>query len=163
MRMFSLPAPLNAFRGNVLDISHRFRIPPFSTLIRPRRAVSPCSPFPVPPCLASSRFPSRLIASSYPVSVPPCFPLLFPSYLFPSALPLNRSVAVIIAPPVVSWGGEWGVAIRCDPLRQPPPCWHPLCSLGVPSSPRTSCRRAGRQAGEEEPCPCRLRVCAISV
>lgn len=128
----SLPAHLNAFRVNVLNISPRFRIPPFSIHIRHHRAVPPCSPFPVPPRRASSRFSSRLIVPYYLVPVPLVSPFLSSSRLFPSFLPSCRPVATIIAPPVVSWGGEWGVAIRCDPLRQPPSCWHPLCSLGVP-------------------------------
>lgn len=159
----SLPAPLNAFRGNVLDICLRFRIPPFSTIVRPRRAVPPCSPLPVPPCLASSRSPSRLIVSLYPVLVPLVSTLFFPSGLFPSPLPSCRPVAAIIAPPVVSWGGEWGVAIRCDTLWQPPSCWHPLCSIGVPKLAPSIVSSCGEGGGEGNHCPCHLRVCAVSV
>lgn len=78
----SLLAPLNAFRVNVLNISQRFQIPQFSIPIR--TAV----PLPV----------SRLIQlSQRPVPVPFYSPLLFPS-----ALPSDRPVAAIIAPPVVS-------------------------------------------------------------
>ena len=107
MRIFRLSASLlsclNAFRGNVLDISLRFRIPPFSTIVRPRRAVPPCSPLPTQLHLASFRFPSRLASR------------LIPFRLFPSSLPSNRPVA-FLDPSIVSCGVADGGAGRRDPL-----------------------------------------------
>lgn len=104
----SLPAYLNAFHGNVLDISSRFQFLPFSTLIRFRRAVPPCSPLPVSPCLDSSRSPSRFIPLVWRLALVPLgSPFLSPSHLFPSRLALTRP-ASIFAPPAVSWGGEVG-------------------------------------------------------
>lgn len=80
MHMFCLtallPAHLNAFRGNVLDIGSCFLISPFSTPIRFIRAVSPCLPLIAPP--------------------------VSPFRLFPSFLPSDRPVAIILAPFVVS-------------------------------------------------------------
>ena len=107
MHIFRLPASrlahLNAFRVNVLNISPRFRIPPFSIHIRHHRVAPPCSLFPGPLRRASSRFSSRLIVSLYPVLVPLCSPLLSSSHLFPSTLPpSHRPVASILVPLIVS-------------------------------------------------------------
>ena len=88
MRIFRLPAHLNAFRVNVLNISSRFRIPPFSIPVRPRCAVPPCYPLPVSPCLDSSRSPSRFIPLVWRIALVSLgSPFLSPSHLFPSALP----------------------------------------------------------------------------
>ena len=147
MHIFRLPAfliaTLNAFRVNVLNISPRFRIPPFSIHIRHHRAAPPCSLFPGPLRHTSSRFSSRLIVSLYPVLVPLCSPLLSSSHLFPSTLPPHRPVVSILAPPVVSWGGEWDGAGRCDPLRPLSFAGIRSVSIGMLRSPRLSCRRAG--------------------
>ena len=150
MHIFRLPAsllaPLNAFRVNVLNISSCFRIPPFSIPVRPRCAVPPCSSLPISPCLDSSRSPSRFIPLVWrPALVPLVSTLFFPSGLFPSSLPFHRPVS-ILAPPAVSWGGAWDGAGRCDPLSPLSLAGIRSVSIGMPSSPRTSCRRAGRQA-----------------
>ena len=162
MRIFRLPAHLNAFRVNVLNISSRFRIPPFSIPVRPRCAVPPCYPLPVSPCLDSSRSPSRFIPLVWRIALVSLgSPFLSPSHLFPSSLLSDRPVA-IHAPPAVSWGGAWDGAGRCDPLSPLSLASIRSVSIGMPRSPRTSCRRAGRQAGRAMPMPfahlCGFRV-----
>lgn len=162
MRVFSL-RPSKRFPWQCFRYQLAISILSIFIPIRLRRAVPPCSPFSISIRRASSRSPSRLIVSLYPVLVPLVSTLFFPSGLFPSPLPSCRPVAAIIAPPVVSWGGEWGVAIRCDTLRQPPSCWHLLCSIGVPKLAPSIVSSCGEGGGEGNHCPCHLRVCAVSV
>lgn len=144
MRIFRRPAHLNAFRGNVLDIRFRFRFPPFSDSIRFRRPVLLPAHRPAPPCI----FPFLVSSTSRPsprFSFRPA-----PACLFPSSLPSRRPVAAIIVPPALSWdGGDQDEAIRCDPLRRSPSCRYPLRFIGMPDSPRPSCRRAGSEADRE--------------
>lgn len=165
MRIFRLPALLNAFRGNVLDICSRFRFSPFFDPIRFRCAVPLCSQLLATLRLASSRFPSRLISSRLvwrPAFVPPLSTLLSPLCLFPSALPSDRPVAAIIAPPA-RVARSRGLAERTIAIR----CVHSLAGIRRILSAcltRPVHRVAERGAGGEgEPCPCRLRVCAVSV
>ena len=149
MHIFRLPAPLNAFRGNVLDVSPRFRTLPFSTLVRHRCAVPPCSPLPVPPRLplSVSRLVRRLVSSCSRSARSPRFSPRLTSFRLPCRPIVSRSSVAIFAPSVVSWSEESSGAVRRNPLRQSSPCRYPSHSLGVSSSPRQSCRETGRQAG----------------
>lgn len=159
MSIFRLPAHLNAFRSNILDISSRFQSLPFSTLIRPHRAVPPCSPLPVTPRLISSRFSSRL--ASRPVSARSAH--RFSPRLTSSRLPCRSIVPPLSSPRLPCRGAEREtelvVAIRC--VRCPLPVSVAFQSHAKLAPPLVS--PYGEGGGKEQPCPCRLRVCAISV
>lgn len=165
MHIFRLPAHLNAFRGNVLDISSRFQFLPFSIPIRPHRAVPPCSPLPVPPCLASSRSPSRFIPLVW--RLVPSRPALLTAYLprlTSSRLPCRSIVPPLSSPRLPCRGAERGtelvVAIRC--VR---------CPLPVSVAFQSACQarpvhrvvvRGGRREGAVLPMPS-ARLCGFRV
>lgn len=149
MSIFRLPAsllaPLNAFRVNVLNISSRFRIPLF-----PSRSAFAA------PSRPAHRSPSRL---ALPLSVSRLVSslrlILSRPALFPASLPVSL-LPVCLATPIVPWPlssprpscraiEELGGAGRRGPLCLLLSCRYPSRFLCVPSSPRTSCRRAGRQ------------------
>ena len=134
-----------------------FHLDPLS----PHRPALLTVPRPAPPCLFLILVSS--VVSSHPVPVQPFSPLLSSSRLFPSPLPSDRPVATILAPPAVSWGVARDEAGRCDPLCLLLSCRYPSRFLCVPSSPSTSCRRAGREAGDGAlPMPS-ARLCGFRV
>ena len=160
----SLPAPLNAFRGNVLDISSRFQFLLFSTLIRPRRTVptpAPRSPSRLAlPCLALPLPVSRLALSSRIISSRPAR-LPVPSLpVFLAVLSLRSRYHRPVCRVVWQGVGRSGSS-RSDAsaVALPVSVAFPRRAKLAPSIV-SSC---GEGSGKEQPCPCRLRVCAISV
>lgn len=141
-----LPVHLNAFRGNVLDISLRFRFHPFSTLVRPRCAVSLL--------LTSSRFSSRQ-ASRLILSPSRSSPCISPRSVS-SRLPCRSVVPWPLSSPRLPCRGarcvaERVVAICCVSY----PITDIRCVLSICSS-RTVCRvavRGDRRGGRVLPMP----------
>ena len=137
MRIFRRPAHLNAFRGNVLDISSRFRFQSFSDSIRFRRAVPSCSPFPVPSPVPSF---SSLLASAQPLPVCLAVPSSRLRYLRPayrvvqSGSWAKRAVAIRCV-------GRPLVVIRCVPSACPTRPVHRVVERG------------GRRRGAASPMP----------
>lgn len=140
----SLSAPLNAKRFSWQCFRYRpaFSIPSFpsrSAFVAPSRSAprSPSRPalsLPVS-CLVWRLVPSRLalLTASLPVSP---LPVCLATPIIPSPSTPRPSCRAI---------EERGGAGRRDPLCLLLSCRYPSRFLCVPNSPRTSCRRAGRQ------------------